>query len=355
MIGPRPNRRKAARRAAPCAIALSALLAPASLAASPNRTNLPGGCGPRPSWIESATLPEESQDALPSCFSSSSNQAEALLSIANNRPYAQLITLHGAEIEQTLSSFQDPLAARLTTGLSRLSSPKGSSTFLLGPEEHATLAIDRPAPGAAQAVDMTPAPANAFAVASLAWALLSAASKRLSLPAATQTCILAAVYGALQSPPHPERALWRMQACVNVSHLRMNAQKLLRGLAARLLRAPFFREVVHLQGAESHRARIAFLTSPSNPDLINPEIHLGPANLGTLPSGELTVRHLSASGGAPPYRFYLVPEPGGPGVPSWLKLAADGTLSIEPPVGSFTVALPVEVVDSNGEHSVVGY
>ncbi len=35
-----------------------------------------------------------------------------------------------------------------------------------------------------------------------------------------------------------------------------------------------------------------------------------------------------------------------PGVPSWLKLAPDGTLIVEPPVGVIAVNLPVEVVDS---------
>ena len=50
-----------------------------------------------------------------------------------------------------------------------------------------------------------------------------------------------------------------------------------------------------------------------------------------------------------------MPEPGGPSVPPWLRLAADGTLTIEPPIGATSVNLPVEVVDSNGEHSVVPY
>ena len=67
-----------------------------------------------------------------------------------------------------------------------------------------------------------------------------------------------------------------------------------------------------------------------------------------MPGGRTTVEHLSATGGTPPYRFYLVPEPGGPGVPSWLHLAADGTLTLEPPAGVAAVTLPVEVVDSNG-------
>ena len=340
--------------AALCAAALCALLASVSLAASPNRTDLPAGCGPRPSWIESATLSGTTADPLPNCFSSGSNQAETLVSVANNRPYAQLITVHGAEIEQTLSSFTDPLAEKLAEDLSRFSSGTGSSAFLLGPEARATIAIDRPAPGPAHEVVMIPAPVNAFAVADRAWALLSTATRRLPVPAATESCVLAAVYRALSGPLRPERALWQMHSCVNASGLQGNRGKLLRKLAALILGNEAFRRVIHLEGTEPHRARIEFMISPSNPNLVNPDILLGPSNLGTLPSGQRIVRHLSASGGAPPYRFYIVTEAGGPGIPSWLKLAADGTLTVEPPAGS-TVNLVVEVVDRNGEHSVVPY
>lgn len=357
MTGARPNSSNAALCAglALCAAALGVLLAPASLGASSNRTGIPLNCGPTPSWIQSATLPGQAQNAFQGCFSSSSNRAEALLILTNNRPYAQLLELKGGAIEQALSSFSDPLAKKLAEGLSRLSPPNGPSTFMLGPEGRASIAIDRPAPGLGETVEIAPAPANAFAVASQAWKLLSAASTRLSVPVASRSCILAAVQGALQRPPRPERALRRIHACVNTSGLSGTGAKLLARLAGRDLRNAAFHEVIHMEGAELHRARIAFQIPPSNPSLINPQIHLGPASFGTLPSGERTVRHLSASGGTPPYRFYLVPEQGGPGVPPWLTLAADGTLTVEPPVGSTVVNLPVEVVDGNGEHSVGGY
>ncbi len=51
----------------------------------------------------------------------------------------------------------------------------------------------------------------------------------------------------------------------------------------------------------------------------------------------------------------MLTEPGGAGVPSWLHLAADGTLTLEPPPNAGAVALEVEVVDSTGAHSVVSY
>jgi hypothetical protein len=344
------NNRRVALAAVLCATSLSATLA----SASPSPAN-PPGCRPRPSWIESATLPTEGQGPFQGCFSSNSSQAEALLSIANNRPYAQLITVSGTQLDLPESSFAGSLEGALSRLLASLRSGMGRSAFLLSPGARARLAIDRPAPGEAQRVNVDPAPVNAFAVGALAWTLLSTAAKHRSLPTATLSCIAVVVYASLSSPSQPEEALRRMHACVNASRLSRNAERLLRKLASRLLRGRFFREVIHREGTEHHPARIAFQISPSNPNLINPAIHLGPASFGTLPAGRRTVEHLSASGGTPPYRFYIVPEPGGPGVPPWLHLAADGTLTLETPPGSATVSLPVEVVDSNGEHSVVPY
>ena len=334
-------------------MSLSAILAPATPAASPNRTNLPGGCGPRPAWISSANLPEESQDPLPSCFSSKSSQAVAVLSILNDRPYAQFITVSGAQLDLAEASFADSLDRALATLLARSSLGNGPSTLLLGPGEGATLVIDRPAPGPAQAVHIAPAPQDAFAVGALASALLRAAARDLSLPAATESCVVSAVYGALSTPRHPAQALQRMHSCVNASGLPTHARKRLRKLAARLLRDDLFEEVVDLEVGEPHPPRIAFTISGSN-DVINPDIHLGPASF-ELEGGHRTVEHLSATGGVPPYRFYIVPEPGGPGVPAWLHLAPDGTATAEPPVSFTAINLPVEVVDSNGEHSVVPY
>lgn len=355
MAGMQLNSRRTALRALLCAMTLGALLAPESPAASPAATNLPGGCGARPSWIESATLPQEGQNPVTSCFASDSSQAEVSLSMANNRSYAQLITVSGASLDLTESSFASSLEAAFSRFFANSSSPNGLSAFLLAPGKRATLQIDRPAPGQAQQVQIDPASDNAFAVGALAWTLLSTAAEHLSLPATTQSCIAAAVYGALQSPPQPERALRRIHVCVNASGLSGGAEKLLRTLAGGVLRGSSFQEVIQRQGSEPHPARIAFTIAQSNPYLVDPAIHLGPAGFGALPAGKRTVEHLSASGGTPPYRFYIVPEPGGEEVPSWLKLATDGTLTVEPPLGATAVNLPVEVVDANGEHSLVAY
>lgn len=337
-----------------CAICVSAALAGASSGAI-HSASRPTNCGPKPAWIESAMVSLEAQGPLPSCFQSSSSQVEAVLRITNNRPYAQLITASGATLDLAESSFAGSLEAKLSRLLANLSPAGTPSPFLLGPGQGASVSIDRPPPGAAQVVHLLPAPGNAFAVGALAWKLLSSASKRMLLPAATESCIASAVHGALSTPPEPELALRRIHACVNAAPLAASAVRLLQKLASSALRNAAFQQIIHREGIEAHPARIAYTTAPSNPNLPNAAIHLGPANIGTLPAGQLTVRHLAATGGVPPYRFYLVPEAGGPVVPSWLKLAADGTLSIEPPAAGSAVNVTVEVVDSNGEHSIVVY
>jgi len=146
-----------------------------------------------------------------------------------------------------------------------------------------------------------------------------------------------------------------VHTCVNAANLPPGAETLLRGLAAGLLRDDFFQSVIRRQGTEPRPARIALAIAASDPESINPDIHLGPASFGTVTAGSRTVEHLSAGGGVPPRRFYAVPEAGGAGVPAWFHLSAAGTLILEPPPGATAVTLPVEVVDSTGEHSVVPY
>ncbi len=349
------RRAVAALAAALCAVSLIAVLAWASSAGGAGPSALASGCGPVPAWIEAATLADEAQDPLPSCFSARSNQAEAVLSIANNRPYAQLVTVAGGPLDLAESSFEDPLDASLSALLENLGPAEGLSAFVIGPGESATLAIDRPAPGPGLEVHIDAAGDNAFAVAAVVLRFLSAAASQRLLGADTRSCVASVLHGALQRPPHPEGALRRVHACVEDAHLPPRAETLLRGLASRLLRDDFFQSVIRRQGTEPHPARIALAVAPSDPDLINPEIRLGPASFGTVTAGSRTVEHLSATGGEPPYRFYAVPEAGGPGVPAWLHLSPAGTLILEAPPGATAVMLPVEVVDSTGEHSVVSY
>ena len=308
-----------------------------------------------PSWIAGARLQGESQDPLPGCFAATSNQAEAVLAIANNRPYAQLMTVTGAAPDLAESSFASPLDEALSTLLAKSGPGASPPAFLLGPGESAMLTIDRPAPGASQAVHIDPAGDNAFAVAAVTWRFLSAAAARRLLSSATRSCVVSVLRTALRIPPAPELALRRVHSCVGAADLAAHAETLLHGLASRLLRDAFFQSVIEREATEPRPARIALTIAASNPELINPDIQLGPPSLGTVTAGRRTVERLSATGGVPPYRFYAVPEAGGPGVPPWLHLAPDGTLIVEPPLGVTVITLPVEVVDSTGEHSVVSY
>jgi hypothetical protein len=347
---------KAALCALACAIALCAVAVCVSRASGADDAQTPAACALAPSWIAGATLSEERQNALLSCFQSSSSQAEVALSIRNNRPYAQLIIVSGATADLEESSFTGPLEAKLARLLAQARAGQSPPAFLLGPGERATLLIDRPAPGPARVLHVGPAADSAFAVGALAWRFLSAAGAHLPLSQATLRCVLTAVAGALSSPRHPERALGRMHACASVSGLSPAATKLLRGLAASLLIGGPFRQVIHSAGSEPHRGVITMTVASANPYLANPAIRLATTQLPTLSAGVRLVEHLGASGGTPPYRFYIVPEAGGPGVPGWVDLASDGTLTLEPPAGfASSVSLPIEVFDSLGEHSVVSY
>jgi len=347
------DRRSVALPVALCAIPLGVLSASASFRSGSAGTGAPIGCGAIPAWILAATLQQGAEAALPGCFSAQSSQAEAVLSIANNRAYAQLITVSGAALDLTKSSFAHPLEGSFSASLAGSGHGGGASAVLLGPGERAILSIDRPAPGGAVAVHLYAAPDNAFAVAAVTWTLLSAASERGLLDPATAACTASVLAAALHGPPHPESALRRVHSCIDAAPLSAGPERLLRALAGRLLRGVLFKRVIRSEGTEPHPARIAFTIPASNPELVNPEIRLGPASYPTVTPGRRTIAHMSATGGTPPYRFYLVPEPGGPGVPSWLRLAADGTLTLEPPLGATAVTVPVEVVDSTGEHSVV--
>ena len=115
-----------------CAMLLSAALTPESLGAQLDAT-IPSGCAPSPSWVESATVSQQPAGALPSCFQRRSSQAEAVLSITNDRPYAQLTTVKEATLDMAESSFYAPLEAGLSRLLSNLNPAGSPSLFLLRP------------------------------------------------------------------------------------------------------------------------------------------------------------------------------------------------------------------------------
>jgi hypothetical protein len=82
-------------------------------------------------------------------------------------------------------------------------------------------------------------------------------------------------------------------------------------------------------------------------------IELHGLDLGTVPAGVETVRHLSASGGAAPYSFAVSPGlENEASVPAWVRLESDGALRIDPPPGlEESVGFYVYARDSTGAQS----
>ena len=350
--------RAAARLTTLWATSLSVILASASSAASsvasPTRPNLLRGCGGVPAWIEGAALSHSARDPLSACFQMGSNQAEALLNVANDRDYTELITLAGIAIDLRASSFSDSTDVVLT----RLLESRGAGTqmLLLGPYSQATLAMDRPAPEEpAQQVHIAAALGAPSALSGRAFTFLSAAKKRLAVPLRLERCLVSRLLGGIASARDGALALDQMRQCVDrASSPATRAGRLLRGLAAGLLSERLLRSASAREQREPHAPGVAFTIGSSTPGPYNPAIHLDVANLGSISDGRETTRHLSASGGVPPYRYYIISEPGGAKTPSWVHLVPDGTLTLAPPAGlDVKVNLSVQVVDGNGERSEV--
>jgi hypothetical protein len=320
-----------------------------------NRADLPGGCGATPSWIDSATLPDSNQDPLPVCFGSQSNNDEAVLNVVNNRGYAQTITVSGAKIDVAKSIFAGSFEGQIGKLLAQLGSGDGPSVFMLGPGESAMVAIDRPPPQqAALEIHIDPAAKTASGVGELAWALLTTAKDQIGVPLDTENCVLAAVHSTVSSDRGQDSAIAQMHSCVNAaSGLSGVAKDVLQKLAYGLLVDDFFYKVVDLEGDELYPAMIGFTIPGSNPTFTSPDIHISPLNLGTLPDGQTTTVQLTATGGTAPYRFYIWNEPTNAAkVPSWVHLATDGTLTVEPSgSGSGEVRFAVYAFDANGDHS----
>ena len=318
-----------------------------------SRAGLPSGCGSPPSWIDSVTLPDSSQDPLPACFSNKSNQAEAVLNVVNNRGYAQTVTVSGAKIDVAKSPFAGSFEGQIGKLLAQLSSGNGPSAFVLGPGESASITIDAPPPQpAVQEVHIDPAPKTASGVGALAWALLTTAKDQIGVPLDIENCVMAAVYNTVSADRGPDSAIAQMHSCVDAAATG-TAKSVLGKLAFGFLVDDFFYKLLDLEDSEVYPAKIEFTIPGSNPTFTNPNIHVGPANYGTLPDGTTTIEHLTATGGTPPYRYYIWNEPENAAkVPSWVKLATDGTLTIEAPASaSGEVSFYVYAFDSNGEHS----
>ena len=342
------------RRALLGAVLSASWLAGALMSAGPVHATT--ACGSAPLWIATGKLPDSSQDPLSACFQARSNQAEALMSIASNRGYPQLITVSGTRINLEKSSFSDSLDGSLTWFLGHLSSSGRSQVLLLGPGKRATLTVDRPAPEeAAQDVRITAAQGTPSALAGLAWTFMNAAAARASVRAGIESCLASALLGAASSTHASPATVKRMRLCVDSrSSSATSAGKRLRRLASHLFSAASLKHAAALRHEGLHAADIAFTIPTEPPGPYNPNIQLDVTNWGIIADGRKTIKHLGATGGVPPYRYYVITEPGRELVPSWWALAPDGTVTIAPPVDAdVKVSETVQVIDSNGERSVV--
>jgi hypothetical protein len=337
-----------------CASWLTAVLVPVSFARATVAASRSTRCGSHPTWIAHAALPNGDGGPLSACFAAKSNRAEALLRIQSNRDYAQLITVSGVNVVFYESSFSDSLDAGISSRLWHLSLGSAKEVLMLGPGQHALLAIGRPPPQRAlRRVGMGQAPGAAAALGQLAWAFLNAARQTYISPS-IKRCVMASVYAAVSLARAPVGALGQMHACVdrgdNNSH--PASKRRLRAFARRMFRLDRFAVALNLIGSgDRSLSKLVFTIPGSPPGRYNPKIRLGPASFGTVISGRRTVEHLTATGGRPPYRYYLWNE-AGKRAPSWLHLAPDGTVIIEPPPGvSVSVLVRVYVVDSTGARS----
>ncbi|HWA54607.1 MAG TPA: hypothetical protein VG816_10580 [Solirubrobacterales bacterium] len=318
-----------------------------------NRTDLPTGCGEPPSWVDGVHLPFARNDSLPACIGAESSGDTLYLHVANNRGYAQYVTISNASLDLRRSNWSDSLEGLFANQLAAHAPGNSASSFLLAPGSHATLAIDKPPPSLGNtAVSLQVAPQGASAMAEMGWALLKKAKEEIGLPVEVGNCVVGQVYAALSNDPSAPAAVKRLRTCADAAaSLKGVAKKALEKIAAAILVTDFFYKVVDLEAAEPYPVELSFTIRGKNPT--NPDIHLGNLGYGSLPAGQPTVEHLTASGGSPPYTFRVSNGQGNPErVPSWVQLAADGTLTITPPPGTNqSVGFYVYATDASGQSS----
>jgi hypothetical protein len=93
---------------------------------------------------------------------------------------------------------------------------------------------------------------------------------------------------------------------------------------------------------------ISNIPGAGSPD---PSIKIGSTDYGSLPAGQTTREHLTATGGSGPYTFHVYGPDLTP-VPAWVTLSAGGILTVDPPDGaSATVAFHVYAIDKAKQHS----
>jgi hypothetical protein len=318
-----------------------------------DRTDLPKGCTSAPGWIDGVTMPDAPQDALPMCIANGSDDAKVLVSVVNNRGYAQIVRISGASFDLHQSRFAGSVDGQFAKVWAQLASAQGSGMFVLGPGEGATVAIKRPATQPIGNVDVhiRAAAHDASAVAAVAWALLNTAKDAVGVPVAMTDCVLRTVYNATADDRGSASALAQIRACTDAANgLAAQPRAVLASLAKGLLVDDFFFKLVDLQFGDLNAPDAGFTIPGRNPTSAGIAVN---GDLGQVPAGKHSDRLMTASGGTPPYRFAVWNSPANTAdVPGWVTVSPDGRVSIDPPATfAGRVSFYVYASDSAGQHS----
>ena len=320
-----------------------------------NRADLPDckDSGPPP-WVHSVTLPYSKQAPLPICFSAEGS-SEATLSMVNNRGFAQLVSISGIPIDLHTSHFSDTLDGTIASGLASHDHGTNYSYFVLGPGQTADVSIERPPPTLASlSVHIATATPTASAAAEMAWAFATTAKDQLGVPVAAMNCLWSDVYNA-RTGGSSASIVDELNSCGStIATVAGGAvREAVGNLAKGLLVANFFYKIVDSEFDPDYAPDIGFTIPGTNPSATNPSIHVGPSSFGTISSGEETTEQLSASGGQAPYRYYIYIGSANDGrVPSWVRLAPTGALTLDPPAGDqSSYSFYVYAFDNTNQHS----
>jgi alpha-tubulin suppressor-like RCC1 family protein len=324
-----------------------------------NRTDRPGNCGSIPDWINGASFPYERNDALPSCISRYTDAGTLRINIVNNRGYAQLVKVDGAQIDPDKSDpWSDSLDGMISKQLARLSPANGDSAFVLSPGASATIAIARPLGLLGEkAVSIQAAPRGGSAVAQMGWAFLNELKrlKKFTVPIKVSNCVIGVIHDGVSSGAGQASAINSLHSCVSAaSGIGEAAKALMKKVAAAIFVTDIFNKVVDLTVDEAFPARIAF-SFKGKPETSR-DIRLDHLDAGTVPAGQVTNWSIVATGGTPPYSFAVSTIASNAGrVPTWVSLSRNGTLSIDPPLGTTGhFSFYVFATDSIGQRSATG-
>ncbi len=319
-----------------------------------NRTDLPSGCGKSPDWIDWLSPIYSRNDSLPACTGAESDGQTLYIHVANNRGYAQYLTISNATLDVRRSNWSDSLEGMIANQLAAHSSSNSPSSFVLAPGSHAVLAIDRPAEGfGTTAVSMLAAAKGSSAMAAMGWALLNKVREGIGNRVDLVNCVTGSIYNSLASNPGASSAVAQLRSCAGAAAARLKgtAKEVMGKISSAVLVVDLFYKLVDLQADEAIPPSIKFSIHGRNPT--NPAIHVGGLSLGSLPPGERTVVQLTASGGVAPYGFQISHAASNTAkVPSWVQLGSDGKLTIDPPADAAGhVGFYVYATDASGQSS----